>query len=428
MADGDTRRHSNLWHATAGLPVAAPALDGDVATDVVIVGGGFTGCSAALHLAEAGASVRLVEAQEIGHGGSGRNVGLVNAGLWLAPDDVEAALGTGAGARLNAILADGPRTVFDLIEKHGIDCEATRTGTLHCAHSQAGLKTLRSRFDQLASRGAPVEMLPAAATATATGARGFHGALLDRRAGTIQPLAYARGLARAAREAGADLHEHSPVLTLARETGGWRVRTPGGSVLASVLIVATNAYHAFLALDPAEQFVPVHYFQFATEPLEPAALASILPGRQGCWDTATVMSSFRRDAAGRLIVGGIGSLEAAGASIHHDWASRKLGKLFPQLGRRAFAHGWCGRIAMMSDHIPKVVSLGPRAVCISGYSGRGIAPGTVFGRACAAFAAGEGEAAFPVPVTPPGRERFRTLKGAWYEAGATAFHLMAARG
>ena len=121
---------SNLWRQTAGPPVAAAPLGADVEAEAVVIGGGFTGCSAALHLAEAGADVRLLEAETIGHGGSGRNVGLVNAGLWTPPDEVEARLGVAAGRTLNAALAAGPALVFELIDRHRIACAATRNGTL----------------------------------------------------------------------------------------------------------------------------------------------------------------------------------------------------------------------------------------------------------------------------------------------------------
>jgi glycine/D-amino acid oxidase-like deaminating enzyme len=133
------------------------------------------------------------------------------------------------------------------------------------------------------------------------------------------------------------------------------------------------------------------------------------------------------DAAGRLILGAIGSLEGAGAGLHRDWARRKLAALFPQAGDTAFEHGWHGRIAMTADHIPKIVGIGPRAIAIHGYSGRGIAPGTVFGKAAAAWLAGGGDGVLPLPVVERYAERLTALKAAYYEAGASAFHLVDAR-
>jgi glycine/D-amino acid oxidase-like deaminating enzyme len=205
------------------------------------------------------------------------------------------------------------------------------------------------------------------------------------------------------------------------------VTTPEGRVTADALLVATNAYHAPLTGVPSPRYTPVHYFQFATAPLGDNLRRTILPEGQGCWDTATVMSSFRMDAAGRLIVGGIGSLGGAGRSVHRDWASRKLAALFPHAADARFEHGWHGRIAMTSDHIPKIVRLGPRAISIYGYSGRGIAPGTVFGKAAAAFLASRNEDVLPLPAIDGYSEGFTALKAAYYECGASAFHLVDSR-
>ncbi|MEZ5840011.1 MAG: FAD-binding oxidoreductase [Hyphomicrobiales bacterium] len=417
---------NNLWRATAGPAIGAPPLIGEVEADVVIVGGGYTGLSAALHLAERGAAVRLVEAVEIGHGGSGRNVGLVNAGLWTPPDEVEAVLGADVGRRLNETLAAGPALVFDLVERHGINCEARRAGTLHLAHSGAGLANLKMRLAQQQARGAPVDLIDAAETARRTGTRAYRGALLDRRAGTVQPLGYARGLASAAIRAGAILHERSGVVEWRRDGDHWRVETAGGLVIAPRMIVATNAYRAVPA-DPFATFAAFNYFQLATEPLPPALSDSILAGGEGCWDTAMVMSSFRRDAGGRLILGAVGALAGLGEAAHRGWAARKLTALFPALAGVRFEHAWYGRIAMPADHMPKVARIGPGAVALFGYSGRGISPGTVFGRAAAEWAASGDEAAFPVPPAEPVREGFAEIKAHYYETGAALTHLVAAR-
>ncbi|EWH00495.1 hypothetical protein Q427_19160 [Halomonas sp. BC04] len=137
------------------------ALQGDHAADVVVIGGGITGLSTALHLAEAGIDVTLLESGDIPSGGSGRSVGLVNAGLWIPPDDIRTVLGEALGERANAILGGAPAEVFSLIERHGIDCQATRTGSLHLAHNGGGEQELARRAEQFQRRGAPVELLEA---------------------------------------------------------------------------------------------------------------------------------------------------------------------------------------------------------------------------------------------------------------------------
>ena len=423
-SSASSKAGQNLWHHTARADLATSPLEAQAVADLVIIGGGFTGCSAALHAAEQGANVRLLEAETIGHGGSGRNVGLVNAGLWMPPDAVEAKLGAAAGARLNAALAAAPELVFALIGRHGIDCEATRAGTLHCAHSAAGLADLEARFRQHVARGAPVSLLDAAATQARTGTAAYHGALFDPRAATIQPLAYCRGLARAAQAAGALLHERSPVRDIERDGADWLVRTPGGSVRARGLLLATNAYHQGAAGVAAPVYVPVHYFQAATRPLSASSLAAILPGREGCWDTAAVMSSFRLDAAGRFLIGGMGALDHPGSVAHKRWAARKIAALFTQIAGEALDYFWFGRIAMTSDHLPKILRLGDRAFSIFGYSGRGIGPGTVFGKALAGVLLGSAEADLPLAPIDSYTERFTQLKRIAFEAGATVAHLV----
>lgn len=196
----------SLWDGSALEPAPELPFAGTGACDLAIVGGGYTGLSTALHGAERGLDCHVLEAGQLGQGGSGRNVGLVNAGLWLPPQEVEARLGPEAGAALTARMGRMPAAVFELIERHQIQCEVTRSGTIHAAHSAAGLDDLARRAAQWQALGAPVELLDAAVTAEKTGTRAFHGGLLDRRAGTINPMGYVRGLARAALGAGgADL-------------------------------------------------------------------------------------------------------------------------------------------------------------------------------------------------------------------------------
>ena len=167
--------HHNLWQASANNDFTSPPLEGAIHTDVAIIGGGYGGLSAALELAENGVDVHLLEAQSIGFGGSGRNVGLVNAGLWTPPDEVEARLGKAAGQRLNEAFARAPELVFELIQKHHIDCNPVRHGTLHCATNKSGLKDLNRRFLQQQERQAPVTLLNASDTAQRTGSRQFLG-------------------------------------------------------------------------------------------------------------------------------------------------------------------------------------------------------------------------------------------------------------
>ncbi|TGE00160.1 NAD(P)/FAD-dependent oxidoreductase [Methylobacterium nonmethylotrophicum] len=423
----DPRSHG-LWATTAPPAPDTSPLRGEARADVAVVGAGYTGLSAALHLAKAGARVTVLEGEAVGFGGSGRNVGLVNAGLWVKPDLVPAALGAERGERLLALLGAAPRLVFDLVAEHAIACEAETAGTLHCAVGRKGLADLADRARQWQARGAPVRLLDAAEAARLTGTAAYTGALLDARAGTIQPLAYARGLGHAALAAGASIHTGSPVVGVAEDGARWRLTTPGGSVSADWVIVATNAYTKAPWPEIRAEIAHLPYFNIATAPLSGNLRGTILPGRQGAWDTKPVLTSFRLDAAGRLVLGSVGALRGTGAAIHRAWARRTLKSLFPQAADVPFEAEWYGKIGMTADALPRFHRFARNVVAFSGYNGRGIAPGTAFGRVLADLVAGRiTEADLPLPVTEPVPLGFRAAREFTYEVGAQAVHLAEAR-
>ncbi|MBM6592587.1 NAD(P)/FAD-dependent oxidoreductase [Microvirga pudoricolor] len=423
----DPRSHG-LWEKTAPPAPATGPLKGSVEADVVVVGAGFTGLSAALHLASEGARVAVVEAVEIGFGGSGRNVGLVNAGMWVMPDDLPKELGEEYGNRLLDLLGNGPSLVFSLIDRHGIACEVERAGTLHVAHGPKGLQELEERAAQWRKRGAPVHLLDAAETARKVGSTAYAGALLDLRAGTIQPLGYVRGLGRAAIEAGAQVFTGSPVKGVTRSGSRWTVSTEGGSVTADWIVVATNAYTGTPWAEIRSEIVLLPYFNFATKPLSHNLRASILPERQGAWDTKNVLSSFRFDQAGRLVFGSVGALRGTGLPIHRAWAKRSIRKIFPQIDAVAFDAEWYGQIGMTDNSLPKFHVLAPNVVSFSGYNGRGIAPGTVFGRELALHVLGRKTLAdLPLPASEVTPVKFQAARQASIEAGAQLMHLVEAR-
>ncbi len=417
-----------LWEMTAPPPPPTSPLKGEVRADVAVVGCGYTGLSTALHLAEAGAKVVALEAVEIGFGGAGRNVGLVNAGMWLAPDDVVKRLGADYGERLLKLLGDGPSEVEALVKRHGIACEFVRNGTLHCAIGQSGLAKIEERCGQWRARGAPVKVLSREETARRIGVDIYAGSLIDLRAGTIQPLAYARGLARAALAAGALIHTQSPVRSAERTGADWRLKTDGGTVAARWIVVATDAYAEGAAwLQGKREQIRVPYFNFATRPLAPELSASILPGREGCWDTRLVMNSFRFDQAGRLLFGSIGALRGTGLAVHRAWALRALKKTFPQIGEVEFEAQWYGMMGMTSNALPRFHRLAENVVSFCGYNGRGIGTGTVFGRLLADHVLGKlSEKDLPLPVTEPDAPALPSLKEAYYEAGAQIAHAVGA--
>lgn len=418
----DPRSHG-LWEKTAPAAPKTTSLKGDLSADVVIVGGGFTGLSTALHLAEKGTSAIVLEGIEIGYGGSGRNVGLVNAGMWVMPDDLPGVLGQEYGDRLLDVLGNAPKLVFELIEKHKIACEVEKQGTLHCAVGKNGLKDIEARYEQWARRGANVKLLNAQETEAKVGTKAYSGSLLDLRAGTIQPLAYVRGLASAAVAAGVRIFTGSPVNGASEQNGKWVVKTASGTVTADWIVVATNAYTNVPWPEVRAELVHLPYFNMATKPLSDNIKRSILPERQGAWDTKEVLSSFRFDRQGRLVFGSVGALRNTGASVHKAWAKKSLKRLFPQIGEVEFESEWYGKIGMTNDSLPKFHRLARNVVGFSGYNGRGIAPGTVFGKHLAKLVSGEiDEADLPLPVSDPKEQSFRGLREAYYEAGAQVAH------
>ena len=417
-----------LWEITAPPAPPTSPLKSEVRADVAIIGCGYTGLSTALNLAETGATVVVLEAVEIGFGGAGRNVGLVNAGMWLAPDEIVKRLGADYGERLLKLLGDGPSEVEALVNKHGIACEFVRNGTLHCAIGRAGLAKIEERCAQWSARGAPVKLLSREETTRRIGVDIYAGSLIDLRAGTIQPLAYARGLARAALAAGAAIHTQSAVRSAERTGKVWRVKTDGGAVVADWIAVATDAYAEGGPWPQGKrEQIRVPYFNFATRPLAPELTASILPGREGCWDTRMIMNSFRFDGAGRLLFGSIGALRLAGLEVHRAWTKRALKKTFPQIGSVEFEAQWYGMMGMTGNALPRFHRFAPNVVTFCGYNGRGIGTGAVFGRLLAEHILGKiSEKDLPLPVTEPDAPALPAFREAYYEAGAQVAHAVGA--
>ncbi|MEM7194673.1 MAG: FAD-binding oxidoreductase [Pseudomonadota bacterium] len=388
----------SLWDYSARERAVSQEMTADVDTDVAIVGGGFTGNSTALHLAEKGVECHVFEAEKIGYGGSGRNVGLVNPGLWLQPQRVRAKLGDDIGARFVRLLAEAPEYVFSLIEKHNIHCEPRQNGTIHAAHSPAGFEDIRERSEEWKRLGAPVDLLSRDEAAERIGTRVFHGGLLDHRAGTINPMGYVRGLARAAQTAGATVYTGVKVTALKRDQSKWTLETTRGRVRANRVVLGTNAYSDQLWPGLNRCFTMIHYFQCATEPLGQEA-ESILPERQGVWDTAPIMFNVRRDDYDRLLIGSMGRIVGGENGLTHRWAKRNVRRLFPQLGPVNIQKSWYGQIAMTPDHLPRVYQLDEGLYTPIGYNGRGITPGTIFGRDLANLLTGGNSADLPIPIT-----------------------------
>jgi glycine/D-amino acid oxidase-like deaminating enzyme len=392
---------ASVWTEAAEAPIDTRPLEGERRADVAVVGAGYTGLSAALHLAERGADVVVLDAAEPGWGASGRNGGQIIPGLKHDPDELERHYGAEIGRRMWQIAGSAADVVFELIARHKIACHAQACGWIAAAPHAGALESLRSRTRQWQQRGAPVELLDRRRIEELTGTVGYAGGMLDRRAGALHPLSYARGLARAAQRAGAGLHGRSAARRLDAVDGQWRVITSsGGVVRARAVILATNAYTDDLWPGLRRTVLPIQSYQVATEPLPEDVRRRVLPGGQVVSDLRRILSYFRLDPDGRLLMGGRGPLDDRGDPALFARLEATARRLFPGLGDVRWAHRWSGRVALTADHVPHLHEPRPGVLIGLGYNGRGVAMATVMGRLLAERALGTSPAQIGWPVTP----------------------------
>ncbi|HET7883577.1 MAG TPA: FAD-dependent oxidoreductase [Acetobacteraceae bacterium] len=385
-----------------GAPPPPPTqeLRGQRHAAVAVIGAGFTGLSTALHLAEAGIDVVVLEAKHIGWGASGRAFGQVVPYLKLGHAAILRHYGSERGQRIVDAVAAGPDLVFELIGRHRIECWAIRSGLIFAAHSPGGRRELEARTRYWQQRNAPVEMLEGARCAEFIGSSLYPSASLDRRGGNINPFAYARGLAHAAANAGATLYEKSPARSLARRDGRWEIGAGAGQLIADSVVVATNAYTGDLWPGLRESIIPMRGHGFVTEPLSDNVRHTILPERQSLTDTRQLYSGVRMLPDGRLHGSAHGP--SFGAEPRADWrrVDARIRALFPQLGAVKWQQAWTGWVAMTTDHFPRLHELAPGLYAGLGYNGRGIAAATMMGRDLAALAQGRRDDATVFPLTP----------------------------
>jgi glycine/D-amino acid oxidase-like deaminating enzyme len=405
----------SLYADTAQPGIVSPPLQGARRSDVVVVGGGFTGLSAALHLAERGVDVTVLESHEVGWGASGRNGGQVNPGLKGDPDEITGLFGQELGARMVAFSGAAPQGVFDLIERHQIVCEAWRGGTIRAAKSAGFARSVYRSAASWEKAGQPTRLLDAAGIAAATGTDRYLCGMLDPRGGNVNPLGYARGLARAAQQAGARICGASPALRMERVAEGWRVTTPDGSATARHLALCTNGYTGDLLDGLQRSIVPVFSMIAATEPLPDALVAGVMPSRSVLYEIAGMTVYYRLDQWNRLLMGGRSPSREAEDRRSYEYLIAYTRKLWPALRTVAWTHFWNGRLAVTTDHYPHFHEPAPGVIAALGYNGRGVAMATAMGTQIAARILGASQAALLMPITDM---KTIPLQGLWRTAVA----------
>ena len=357
-----------------------PRLRGVHVVDVVIIGAGVTGCSTALHLAEAGKSVSVLESGPVAWGGSGRAFGLIVAYAKHGHDQLFARYGAERGARLSAALADGPDMVFDRIDRHSIDCDADRNGWILAAHKPSAREGLRKRAEFWARRGAQVEYLDQEETCALTGSQRYTGAMLDKRSGGLNPLKYTRGLAQAAITAGAEIFENSEAISITPGSAKcWRVSTAQGHAEADHVIHCTNAYTGKLWPGLAQTIIPLRAYQLVSAPLSDTEFESVLPGGQVMTDTRHLFSGIRKLPGQRLHVSTGGPVMTSTGKPDIAEAQTRLAETYPELDRVEWADIWTAWVGVNAEQTPRITRLDDGMWAAIGYSGRGIAFGTVMG-------------------------------------------------
>ncbi|MGK9168482.1 FAD-binding oxidoreductase [Inquilinus limosus] len=380
----------SLWFATAAAAPETTALDGTIDAPVCVIGAGYTGLSTALHLGERGVGAVVLEAEQIGHGGSGRNAGHCTPTFHVHEiPTIRRILGEPFASRLIERQTNAANLVFDIIRRYGIDCEAVQTGYIHAAHASSALAKLEQRCRDYAAIGKATRMLGRDEAQRLTGSPRFCGGWFHPEGGHLNPLGYARGLARAAMSRGARVFTRSPATAIRPQGGRWRVETPTGAVIADKVVCGTGAYTDGFWPGLEQSFARLGVAVLATQPLGDNVRRTIAPDNNTVVDSRRDISIWKYDKDGRLVT----SLFVEGRrgrdpTYTRDLMRRKLQWLLPQLGDIEFQYRWSGALDMQPRTFPRLYGLAPGIVASLGYSGRGVPTGTMMGTVLAEWATG----------------------------------------
>ncbi|EPX81860.1 NAD(P)/FAD-dependent oxidoreductase [Salipiger mucosus] len=401
----------SLWSAITPPGPDLPSLRGEVTADIVLVGAGYLGMTTALTLAAEGLTVALVEAREPGWGASGRNTGFVVPTLKkaLSPANVRAAFGPRRGEAFSRMIGGSGTRLFELAREQGIE-GAEQTGWLQPAHSGAAMAANAAQVAEWQALGFDVRQLGREDVAARTGMDGYHGAMLIPTGGQLNPLAYARGLARACQQAGVRLFAASPVTGIARDGLGWRVSTPGGSVSAPRAVLTTNALVGRLCPAVDRAVIPTRSFQIATQRFGAETQARVLPARSPVADTRRHLFAARWSPDGRIVGGGLVHPGPGRLARTRRRFEQRFARFLPQLGPVRADYAWTGTVAVTLDALPRLHRLGDGLWAPIACNGRGVALTGAFGHELGRFLAGRVTAEeFVVPVTTPEPVPLRAL-------------------
>ncbi|MHA6262695.1 NAD(P)/FAD-dependent oxidoreductase [Arenibacterium sp. CAU 1754] len=395
------------WYAATAEPLPPfPELRGEVQADVCVIGAGYTGLSAALHLAEAGMDVVLVDAHRVGFGASGRNGGQLGSGQRMEQDALEALMGEPEAAKLWDMAEDAKALVKDLIARHDIPCDL-KPGVAHTGFTKGEVRDLHRYADHLHSKYGydQIEVLDQAACRALCPSPAYKGGTLDMGAGHLHPLAYALGLARAATAAGVRIFERTHAHHI-EERQPALVRTDKGRIRAAHVVLACNGYQGGLSRKVAARVMPINNFIIATKPLGDQA-ADVLTRDVAVADTKFVVNYFRLSADKRLLFGGG---ESYGYRFPRDIAAtvcKPMVQIFPQLRDVQIDYAWGGTLAITMKRMPFLARLAPNILSASGYSGHGVGTATHAGKLMALALQGQSDgfdtlARVPAPPFPGG--------------------------
>lgn len=384
---------NSLWEATAEPARDYPVLSGEQQADVVIIGAGYTGLSAAHHIAKSGLSPVVIEANRPGWGASGRNGGVITAKFRLSFREIDAVHGRAMARRMYEIAHESTDMVEELVSEFGItSANLTRTGQIKAAHNET---TLRAAIDEAnwmtrEMGSAEVRILDSNGVREETGSDMFVGGVLNAGSGGIHPLNYLRGLADGVARRGVPIFQQSPVVKLRRGKDGIIAETPRGAVRAKQAIIATNSYSDLTSATAHLQrtLIPFRSAMVATERLPGNLAGKLMPTGRTYTETKRMMRWFRM-VDNRVIFGGRGAFGKQDSQAAFDVLRKAMVGIFPDLADIPLAYKWSGLVAMTLDSVPHIGRLDDRTLFSIGYNGAGVAMSSLMGRYLAAFVRGE---------------------------------------